>query len=58
MDELSQEELDAQAAEPLPDREAMSVLDPGGPLVGGVHDLEVPPIFQPEGEGDPDVYHN
>ena len=52
MDELSREELDAQVGEQLPDREAMTVLDPG-PLAGGVHDLELPPMLQPEGEGDP-----
>ena len=59
MDELTPEELEAQQGEQLPDREAMSVLDPG-PLTGGIHDLELPAQLQPEGEGDPspDVYHH
>ena len=57
MDELSPDELNAQVGEQLPDREAMTVLDPGG-YVGGIHDLELPPMLQPEGEGDPDVQHN
>jgi len=51
--ELSQEELDAQTGEHLPDREAMSVLDPG-PLAGGVHDLELPNQYESLGTDDPE----
>ena len=54
-EELTQEELDAQSAEQLPDREAMSIIDPGagtmppvpieeidgGPLHDPIHGLPI-----------------
>jgi len=49
--ELTEEELARQRAEPLPDREAMSVLDPGSvvaaPLPPG-SDIHEMPLLAPE----------
>ena len=48
--ELSQDELESQSGEPLPKREAMSLIDPGGttaPIpIGG--DLDAPPNPDPK----------
>ena len=41
MDELTQEELEAQQGADLPDRNAMSILDPTDALSGGLLNLDV-----------------
>ena len=49
-DELSPEELEDESAEQLPDREAMSLVDLGGPLGGP---MPIDPVAYGEESVDP-----
>jgi hypothetical protein len=52
-EQLSDDELESQEAEELPDRETMMLLDPGPMPLPAVHDLEIP---RPDGEAPDDRY--